>query len=374
MPLRFLPWFFAALLLTGCRADPDLTADPEVPVPAPTPYSLTVPRALFIGARVPADNPLTNEGVALGRFLFYEKQLSADNTLSCGSCHQQARAFTDGQPLAVGLNGARHPRNTMSLANVMWVQHLNWDGRFGRLEDQNRMPIENHVEMGQPLAVGVRKLQNNGRYPVLFQRAFGTRTITEELVLKALAQFQRTLISADSRFDAYLRTRTGFTPQEALGMRLFGQHPYRADEQYPGSPAVRGANCGDCHTPSGLFMPNSATNNALDAVLTDAGRGAVTGLATDQGKFFIPTLRNIALTAPYMHDGRFATLEDVVDHYNDHLALTSPNADPQLQAANDGPGPGLHLTNDEKAALVAFLKTLTDTAFVQNPTFADPFR
>lgn len=367
-PLRL--WPLAALLTLGaCHHDSDPIDPPqEVAVP-PTPYALTIP-SNFPAVAQPADNPLTNEGVELGRHLFYETALSLDNTISCATCHQQAKAFTDGRALALGVNGARHTRSSMALANLLWEPKLTWDGGSRTLEEQARVPLANPIEMHQPITAGIVRLQAMPKYPALFFKAFGTKTITEENALKALAQFERTLISANSRFDDFKRNgnRTALTPDEVAGMLLL-RHP---------NPAVRGergGNCNDCHG-GDLFTNHEFSNNGLDATFTDLGLATITGRPTDQGKFRVPSLRNIALTAPYMHDGRFATLEDVLDHYNEHIVRNSPNLDPLIQAATNNVAPAntnmLGLTTTEKQKIIAFLKTLTDSTFIKDPRFSKP--
>ena len=356
-----------ALGLGSCHSSDAIDPEPA----GPTPYTLTVPTG-FPTPLIPADNPLTNEGVALGRRLFYEKALSSTGTMACGSCHQQGKAFTDGLAKAVGVDGVANPRGTMSLANVAWSTTLTWDGAFATLEAQALKPLENTIELHQPLAVGVSKLQATTAYPPLFQAAFGTSTITNELVLKALTQFERTLISSNSRYDKYVaNNRQGFTADEQAGLVLYTTHIS------PGK--VRGAECFHCHTLP-LMSSNYAAqffNNGLDLTFSDAGRGAVTGLATDNGKFVAPTLRNIALTAPYMHDGRFQTLEQVLDHYSDHVQMASPGLDANLSAPNgiNNPPFGTHmdLTATEKRQVLAFLKTLTDSTFVTDKRFSNPF-
>jgi len=358
------------LSLSSCKKDEE-SIDPAPA--APTPYVLTVP-AGFPTPAIPADNPLTNEGVALGRMLFYEKALSSTGSMSCGSCHQQNKAFTDGLAKAVGVDGVANPRGSMSLANVMWSTTLTWDGAFSTLEAQAKHPIENSIELHQPLTVGVSKLQKSVTYPSLFLAAFGTRTITEDLVLKALTQFERTLISSNSRYDKYLANgRQGFTADEKEGLRLYTTHITPSI----GAPG-RGAECFHCHTLP-LMSSNYAAqffNNGLDLTFSDPGRGGVTGLPADQGKFVAPTLRNITLTAPYMHDGRFTTLEQVLDHYSDHVQMTSPGLDPNLILGINDPlfNPGkMGLTTTEKRQVLAFLKTLTDSTFVTDKRFSSPF-
>jgi cytochrome c peroxidase len=371
MPLRLTRFLMGFSLLAGalglgsCHASEGIDPEPT----GPTPYTLTVP-AGFPTPVIPADNPLTNEGVALGRMLFYEKQLSSTGTMSCGSCHQQSKAFTDGLAKAVGVDGVANPRGTMSLANVLWSTTLTWDGAFSTLETQALKPLENTIELHQPLTVGVGKLQNTPTYPPLFLAAFGTRTITNDLVLKALTQFERTLVSGNSRFDKYLaNNRQGFTADEAAGLVLYTTHIS------PGK--VRGAECFHCHTQP-LMSSNyegKFFNNGMDLTFSDPGRGGITGQAVDNGKFIAPTLRNITLTAPYMHDGRFKTLEEVLDHYSDHVQMASPGLDNNLiEGINDPPfGTHMDLTATEKRQVLAFLKTLTDSAFVTDKRFASPF-
>ncbi|RZL12446.1 MAG: cytochrome-c peroxidase, partial [Hymenobacter sp.] len=353
-----------ALSLGSCRSNDDPGSIDPQPA-APTPYTLTVP-AGFPTPAIPADNPLTNEGVALGRMLFYEKKLSSTETMSCGSCHQQSKAFTDGLAKAVGVDGIANPRGTMSLANVAWSNTLTWDGAFTTLETQVLKPIENTIELHQPLTVGAAKIQATSTYPPLFLAAFGTRTITNDLVVKALAQFERTLVSGNSRFDKYIATRQGLNSDELTGLSLYTTHI---------APRVRGAECFHCHTQP-LMSSNYAAqffNNGLDVTFSDPGRGGVTGLAADQGKFVAPTLRNITLTAPYMHDGRFTTLEQVLDHYSDHVQMTSPGLDVNLlNVSNSQFGTHMNLTATEKRQVLAFLKTLTDSTFIADKRFADP--
>jgi cytochrome c peroxidase len=227
--------------------------------------------------------------------------------------------------------------------------------------------------MGQSLEASAAKLQAMPKYVTLFNKAFKSKTITEENMLKALSQFERTLISGNSRFDRYMRGEFSvLTADELAGKKLFETHP--GNQLINGRQVfVRGANCGDCH--SGNLQTNTLfSNNALDATFADLGRGTITGQATDNGKFRVPSLRNIALTAPYMHDGRFTTLEEVVDHYNTGLVANSPNSDVLLVASNDpyDARSPLGLTATEKRQLVAFLKTLTDSTFIQDSRFAQP--
>ena len=361
--LLLLPIF---LLFVSCSSD--AIEDDPLPVEPynPTPYALKLPDTFPWNYAPFEDNPLTEEGVLLGRHLFYEKKLSGDNTMSCGSCHQQKKAFTDGKALAVGIKGIEHKRNTMSLANMMWFFDYNWDGSASSLEEQARGPIENSIELHQDLQEATEELQATTLYPPMFQKAFGSATITEENILNALAQFQRTLISANSKYDRFGEGKELLTPAEEEGRKLFITHPEP-------SIGLRGGNCADCHG-TGLFSMRNSSNNGLDKTLTDLGYGAITGREVDQGKFKVPSLRNIALTAPYMHDGRFKTLEEVLDHYNEHINYDSPNISPLiLEASNEVNGTSLRLTREEKQKIIAFLKTLTDSTFISDPKFSDPF-
>lgn len=334
---------------------------------SPTPYEFSIPSTFPQNHRLPADNPTTEEGAELGRFLFYETKLSGNNSMSCGSCHQQDMAFTDGRALAVGIQGKAHRRSAMSLANLLWVTQLNWDGSATSLEKQARVPIENEVELHQNLAEAMQELQATTEYPPMFKKAFGSEIITEENLLKALAQFQRTLISGNSRYDRYLLDKETLSPDEFEGMKLFLTHPE------PGE-GLRGGNCGDCHGGTLLSM-QTFHNNGLDATLKDNGLGDITGNPNHNGLFRAPSLRNIALTAPYMHDGRFKTLEEVLDHYNDHMQYDSPNLSPLIvEASNEVGGKTLMITPEEKRKIIAFLHTLTDHTFVSDKRFSDPFK
>ncbi|MEQ6118879.1 cytochrome c peroxidase [Reichenbachiella sp. MALMAid0571] len=344
-------------------------------ITAPTPYNLDVPFYFGENYELPKENPLTIEGVELGRMLFYEKKLSRDNTISCSSCHQQDKAFTDGLPVSIGIDGQHLTKSAMSLVNMPWSSHFFWNGRAESLEVQALEPIENPLEMDQSLDETVSKLQNTEIYPDRFFKAFGNKTITTENIGKALAQFQRTLISANSKYDKYIVGDAELTEQESLGMELFFTHPEP-------SSSIRGGNCGDCHV---NFLTSGVNdnfdgfkNNGLDndSGLED-GLAAVTGFPSDKGKFKVPSLRNIALTAPYMHDGRFSTLEEVLDHYNEGI-IRSETLDPLILAAsNENIVPNedikLHLTDEEKEAIIAFLKTLTDYNFITDEKFSDPF-
>ena len=351
----------AALLWgPGARTLPQGKAAPAGPVP----FELHYPAYFGNRFTIPAGNPTTREGVHLGRLLFYETRLSANNGLSCGSCHEQRRAFTDGRARSRGVDGTLTRRNAMSLANLLWVRNLFWDGRAAGLEAQAVVPLTDAHEMGQSLDESARKLAATDAYPPLFRAAFGPEGITGENIAKALAQFERTLISANARYDRYLAGKARLSAPERRGLELFTTAPAP-------STGIRGANCGHCHG-GPKTMVELFHNNGLDSLPPDPGRQLLTGRAADRGRFRVPTLRNIALTAPYMHDGRFATLAEVLDHYSDHLR-ESPHLSTFLRETNRPAGsPGLRLTAPEKEALVAFLHTLTDSTFIGDPRYANP--
>lgn len=316
---------------------------------------------------IPDDNPTTKAGVDLGRHLFFDKRLSATNEVSCASCHQPSKAFTDGRAVSVGINGRTTNRSAMSLVNLLWVDRLFWDGRAKTLEEQALLPIQDVREMGLTLEELVQKLKAIPEYIPKFKEAFGTEEVSPDLVAKALAQFQRTLISAGSRYDKIARGEAQATAREQRAIDLFFTHPE------PAAPIpLRGGNCGDCHG-GNLTTLNTFHNNGLELIPKDLGLAIVTGQASDNGKMRAPSLRNIALTAPYMHDGRFKTLEEVLEHYNEHIKAAT-NLDPLITAAsNEVNGKTLALTTQEKADIVFFLKMLTDSTFIQNPVFQNPF-
>jgi cytochrome c peroxidase len=342
----------------GCAPDEgDLAGLPY----QPRAYPLAQPPG-FLPMVEPADNPTTVAGVALGRQLFYDPILSADHSISCGTCHQPALAFTDGRARSQGIQGRTGQRSSPSLFNVgFYYDGIFWDGRSPSLEAQALHPVTDPSEMGNDWATVLNRLRTHPDYPAAFRAAFGiehTQELDSLLVGKALAQFQRTLVSADSKFDRWLRGEIQLSPSEERGRLIF------FDADYPNTPM---AECNHCHADP-LLTDLSYANNGLDYApgpddFSDPGRGAVTGKPADHGKFRVPTLRNIALTAPYMHDGRFATLEEVVDHYNQGGAYAL-NVNPNVRP--------LGLTPADQADLVAFLKTLTDTTALRKKEYQHP--
>lgn len=349
--LFFIPLFYVLLLVAGCAKDPN--PEPPGEVYDPTPYELVIP-AGFPDMLIPADNPMTIEGVFLGRQLFYDSILSGDNTQSCGSCHTPAFNFSDnGERFSKGITGDIGTRNSMAVINVGWMTELFWDGRAKGVEEQALGPVPNPIEMHLKWPDAQLKLNEHPDYPDLFFKAFGTREIDSILVVKAIAQFERTMISSNSKWDRYLRGEVSLTQAEAQGFEIF---------------FTEKGDCFHCHATI-LFTDNLPHNNGLDSVFADQGYGGITKNPLDNGKFKTPTLRNIVFSAPYMHDGRFETLEEVVDFYSDGVKW-SPTVDPLMKKVNQG---GVRLNDQEKQNLIAFIKTLTDTTFINNPDFSNPF-
>ena len=317
--------------------------------PHTTPYTFPVP-AHFPQPQLPADNPLTVEGIALGKRLFFEKRLSGNNTQSCASCHQPDHAFADaGKAFSVGIDGRPGTRRAMPLFNLAWSRFYTWDGRRTRLRDQALAPIQDAREMHQSLSRTLGKLRANKTYTALFARAFDDHTITVASLGLAIEQYLLTIISADAKFDRALRGEAQFTNQEKRGLELF-------ITEYDPARGVGGADCFHCHG-GNLFTDYQFKNNGLKPNAGDGGRFQITGSAADRDKFKTPSLRNVELTGPYMHDGRFATLSAVVAHYSSGIHR-SDTLDPNIAKHPDG---GVHLSTTDQKALVAFLKTLTET-------------
>jgi len=311
---------------------------------------------------MPATNITSDTGATLGRVLFYDKRLSTNQTISCASCHQQAHGFSDPRQFSVGFDGSTGTRNAMGLSNARWYQrkHFFWDERAATLEDQVLLPIQNPIEMGMTLDTLTNRLATEPFYTNLFTATFGTPDVTIGRISQSLAQFVRSIVSTRSRYDIGVSNNfANFTDQERLGRQIFlGQ--------------VGNATCAACHGTDNFVPGPALNNNGLEFPYVDKGVGAITGLATDNGKFKVPSLRNIGLTAPYMHDGRFTNLDQVVEFYNSGIVF-NPNLSPPLRAPGGDSALRLNLTADQKAALVAFLKTLTDTNLVADVKFSDPF-
>ena len=301
----------------------------------------------------PDDNALTDEGATLGRVIFYDRRLSANGFVSCASCHMQQFGFSDPNVLSVGFEGGETGRHSMGLSFSRYYAsgHMFWDERAGSLEEQALMPIQDAVEMGMTLDEVVARMEEAPFYGPLFADAFGTPDITPDRIGKALAQFSRSIVPFNTRYDEGRAQQPPGPP---------GQQPLATltDAENRGMATFFGpARCSMCHA-GDLFVLAIPANNGLDAEFTDEGTGG--------GRFKSPSLRNVGLTAPYMHDGRFATLEEVVEHYDNGIQ-ESPFLDPRLD------GRGLSLTEQQKADLVAFLHTLTDETLATDVRWSDPF-
>ncbi len=359
----FLFIVFFGAVLQSCHPEPEEETD-LVAYDA-TPYQLAIGR--FETPPIASDNKLTVQGVQLGRMLFYERKLSATQTQSCASCHRQEHAFTDTAQFSEGVRGLFGHRNAMAIFNMAWnTNEFFWDGRANLLRHQSVMPIKDPLEMDETLENVINKLKGEEAYRNQFTRAFGTAEITEEKISLALEQFMNSIVSVDSKYDKYQRGVAQLDSLEERGRFLFFA------EFNPGFPNLSGADCAHCHSTIN-FSNNRYLNNAMDsdAEMSDNGRMDVTNNPNDKGKFKVTSLRNIALTAPYMHDGRFKTLEEVVEHYNSGMKSSSTIDPTLIYPLNNG---GLQLSADDKKALVAFLKTLTDDDLMVNPLYSDPFK
>ncbi len=318
----------------------------------------------------PATNPTTNDGATLGRVLFYDKNLSANQTVACASCHKQENGFSDSNVLSIGFEGGLTRRHSMGLTNAVWYDRgrFFWDERAATLEEQVLDPFQDPVEMGMTLEGIVSAVESQDFYPVLFEKAFGSTEVNADRISKALAQFIRSMVSVNSKYDigrAGVNIPTAsfsnFTDSENNGKALF----FRPK-------SVGGLSCVGCHSTEAFINPDAGTtNNGLDLDTSD-DEGVFEAIPNPafQGTFKVPSLKNIELTAPYMHDGRFATLEEVVEHYNSGVK-DHPNLNSSLK--DNGVPQQLNLTEQEKTDVVNFLKTLTDETMVNDVKFSDPF-
>ena len=342
-------WIFAALVcsvFTGCKDD----FEGEAYI-ADQAYDLEIPADFPALAFDRDKNPVTVNGVALGKKLFYEGRLSRNNSISCGFCHIQENAFTHhGHPVSHGIDNRLGIRNASPIQNMAFLRNYTWDGVSHNLDERSLVPITTDFEMDSSMPEVVGKLNADANYKKLFKAAFGDENITGERVLKAISQFMVTMVSADSKYDRVLKGKTAFTAEENEGYQLFRN------------------NCASCHSGT-LFTDESFRNTGMyyNAQYNDRGRYRVTLDWNDNMKFRVPSLRNVEYTAPYMHDGRFTTLEAVLNFYSD-LVENQPNLDPLLK--KDG-HVGIRMNPSEKQYIIAFLKTLTDQNFITNKAFAE---
>jgi cytochrome c peroxidase len=360
------------LLIVQCAKDPEIIPVPSAqngPFLPEQPYDYVagiqgIPQSMlfsplnFLNAE-PAYNPTTNWGATLGRVLFYDVALSANRTVSCGSCHHQSHAFADTGAFSRGFMGGHTDRSAMAIVNLRFSRSFFWDLRANGLENQVIMPIENAIEMGMDTTLLLSRVASASYYPALFEKAFGTSEVTVLRIRYALAQFLRAMVSYSSKYDEGLNTNfANFTQEELDGKNFYFSGQFA---------------CNHCHSTQN-FYERDARNNGLESIAGDSGFAIVTGDPADIGKFRVPTLRNVALTAPYMHDGRFRTLDEVVEHYNSGVQ-PSATLDDRLTTTLTigGPPVQMNMTAYEKEALITFLNTLTDQSFITDPKFSDPF-
>ena len=338
------------IILSSCRKDQALPS----PTYSPTPYDLDIP-ANFPQMNIPSDNPVTNEGVQLGRHLFWDVRLSGNNTISCATCHMPEYGFQDTAAVSVGIDGIYGRRNSMVLQNLGWANDYFWDGRSTTLEEQVLMPVEDPIEMHENWSNFISEIRDDQLYEKMFYEAFGVVGYDSTHAAKALAQFLRTMISSNSQYDKVLRGEAVFTPAQQAGFDSFN--------------ALSGGDCFHCHG-GVLTTDHSYKNNGLDATPIDSGRGAVTGISADNFTFKVPSLRNLEFSGPYMHDGRFATIDEVITHYSTGLQHTSPNISPLMEFSAQG---GVQLDPQEMAELKLFLLMFSDPDFINNPKFRNPW-
>jgi cytochrome c peroxidase len=375
--MRKLIICFGVLILISCKKDstPDELTPREPNLPA-TAYNYANPNlpAHFLNVQLtsidnmPASNLTTDEGATLGRVLFYETQLSKNNTVSCASCHVQDKGFSDPFILSEGFDGHFTGRHSMGIVNSRYYPSgkFFWDERAATLEEQVLMPIQDSVEMGLTLTELVERVQGQSYYEPLFQGAFGSTEITTDKISKALAQYIRSIVSYQSKYDVGRAMVSGpqeefpnYTPQENRGKVLFQNGP-------------NGFACSMCHARD-IQVANKGRNNGLDAATIDDGVGGVSGNPFDEATFKVPSLRNVMLRAPYMHDGRFATIEAVLEHYSTGIQ-DHPTLDHELRNTNTNQPIKLNMTAQEKQDLIAFFHTLSDSEITTDPKFSDPFK
>lgn len=350
-PLNIVSRFICLTMLGlsfACQpkdSSPSITPEPETPIPFAVPSNFPKPVYSF------KDNPYSEEGFQLGRMLFYEPMLSRDTSTSCGLCHKSYAAFTDPtHPVAHGINHLAGTRNAPPIFNTLWQKDFFWDGGVNHLEVLSLAPLTNPVEMDANLAQVVHRLNESSFYRPKFQAVFQKDSVDSQQMLKALTLFMAAMVSGNSPYDKYIRNEgQQLTDTELAGLALVQQK------------------CTPCHTTE-LFTDQSYRNNGLDANPEDIGRQRITNDVADFGKFRVPTLRNLNYTMPYMHDGRFDKLTDVLDHYSDGVKK-SATLDAVLQANGQI---GISLSANEKTQIIAFLKTLNDTDFVKNKRFIEP--
>lgn len=367
--LLFIYLLFIAGFITSCKKDKVATSSTNTS--KPTLYTIVSPKFFPTALNIPADNPMTVEGIQLGRYLFYDGRICGkkDTLMSCSTCHEQKHSFMNGIGYAYGVTGIKTPHIMLPMINLVFNSNgYLWNGKVehsnpayntpttygGNIEDLCWMSVSAPWEMHSDTNSAKAAIQAILIYPPMFKAAFGSETVTFKNISRAIAQFVRTLISSNSKFDRYMNHETTLSASELNGLTYF---------------ETETADCYHCHIPSALFSTNNYYNNALDSVFTDTrDRYHVTNNESDIGAYRASTLRNIAYTAPYMRDGRFATLDDVINFYSSGL-VWSPYVSPMMYHISTG---GVQMTSSQKADLKAFLLTLSDSSFIANPAFSKP--
>jgi cytochrome c peroxidase len=351
-------------VLSKCKKD---QAQIQQPTAIGTPFTLQIPEG-FPDPFIPETNPFTYETIELGRYIFYDKRLSRDKTMSCASCHFQFAAFTDGLPRSVGIRGLETKRGAMPIFNLAWQEHFFWDGRANSLEEQALLPIEDPLELDNSLDTVIARFEKDTMYSRLFDAAFGDPSITPERIANAISQFERTIVSANSEFDSVVRLQA----KASFGNPL-AEKGYEMFENENGD-------CGHCHGSQetaflfGAFGRDlQFVNNGLKSEedqLKDPGRELVSFDPDDRGKFKVPSVRNAALTSPFMHDGSIADLDSLLAFYEKHIILSSTSDNVLSKLGGLGQK---NWSDIEKKELKAFIESLTDYHYLQNPEYADPF-
>lgn len=320
---------------------------------------------------LPADNPFTQEGILLGRMLFYDPILSIDSSISCASCHRQENAFAEPLDRSVGFRGLRTPRNAMALFNMAYHHGFFWDARVKTLRELVFEPIQAHNEMAMTLPTLRERLKRNKMYVEYFKKAFNKEPNLYDMSL-AMEQFLLSIVSKDSRFNQFF---PGDNFDVLNSSELRGAFIYNGLVDFDANGFTKGADCFHCHGGELAQQLNPSmggiASNGLDAAPKDLGFGGITNKTSDMGTFKAPSLLNIAVTAPYMHDGRFNTLEEVIDHYSEGVHYENPSIHPQMAAHG---GIQLNLSANQKADLIAYLKSMTDSTFLKNPAYSNPFK
>lgn len=338
--VSLLLFIFVLILLNACKVDTEIVEEKnDIPLFSYPDY-FPEPHYAFL------NNSLTPDGFKLGKKLFYDNILSSDNSINCGSCHAPVHAFADhNSKFSKGVNGQFGTRNSPSLANLAWHPNFMWDGGINHIEVMPVAPITNPIEHNETMENVVQKLAHSSEYPQLFEKAFGSSEITSQRILLAFAQFMGALVSSNSKYDEVRQGKNSFTSEEFAGYQLFKTH------------------CNACHKEP-LFTDFSFKNNGLALTYSDEGRYLITQNPFDLAKFKVPSLRNVELTNPYMHDGRINQLKDVISFYSGNIKAHA-NLDSSL------PINGFNFSDTEQNQIIAFLKTLTDYQYISNPKFAE---